>query len=229
MKLFSPPELRAPIPVEPLIELDEKIEVPRYKLTGGFQYADISNSEVGLSEMSDIIPGHYEGGLRLWECALDLTNYLKNIEIKGRVLELGCGHGLPGIYCLSRGAEVVFQDYNAAVLQLTTMNNVQINCPGKSAKYYAGAWQDMSILGKFDLILTSDSIYNTDYYPNLLQAINSTIKGECLVACKAYYFGVGGGSELFIREAQLWGLNANIVQVIQEPASIRHIISLRKS
>lgn len=87
----------------------------------------------------------------------------------------------------------------------------------------------MSFLGKFDLILTSDSIYNTNYYPNLLQAIESTLVGECLVACKAYYFGVGGGSELFRRDAEARGFQTSIVEVIQEPASIRHIISLKKS
>lgn len=32
-----------------------------------------------------------------------------------KVLELGCGHGLPGILCLLAGAEVHFQDYNAQV------------------------------------------------------------------------------------------------------------------
>lgn len=32
-----------------------------------------------------------------------------------RVLELGCGHGLPGLLCLLAGAEVHFQDYNGEV------------------------------------------------------------------------------------------------------------------
>ena len=67
---------------------------------------------------TDLIPGYYEGGLKVWECSIDLCNYLmKLINEEGRngngdsvcikndltdalsengtTLELGCGHGLP--------------------------------------------------------------------------------------------------------------------------------------
>ena len=48
----------------------------------------------------------------LWFGALDLVNYLDaqqfSFENKS-VIELGCGHGLPGIYTLMRNANVVFQ------------------------------------------------------------------------------------------------------------------------
>ena len=61
---------------------------------------------------TDIIPGKYEGGNVLWFGALDLVNYLDaqqfSFENKS-VIELGCGHGLPGIYTLTRNANVVFQ------------------------------------------------------------------------------------------------------------------------
>ena len=65
------------------------------------------------------------GGFKLWECAVDLAQYLcreysldklvtsktdPNFELVGkRVLELGCGQGLPGIVPLLAGAEVHFQ------------------------------------------------------------------------------------------------------------------------
>ena len=55
-----------------------------------------------------------------WECSEDLVEYLLEDEkfvenhVKGRnVLELGCGHSLPSIYCLVKGqaALCAFQDY----------------------------------------------------------------------------------------------------------------------
>ena len=44
-----------------------------------------------------------------------------------RVLELGCGHGLPGVAALLGGAEVHFQDFNAEVLSALTAPNVAAN------------------------------------------------------------------------------------------------------
>jgi predicted nicotinamide N-methyase len=63
------------------------------------------------------------GGLKLWESSVDLANVLvdrfwsptadcggRHHGMRGmRVMELGCGHGLPGIVCALSGAEVCFQ------------------------------------------------------------------------------------------------------------------------
>ena len=45
-----------------------------------------------LDNPSDLVPGVYEGGLKTWECSLDLVNYLegaKRGDVRGkRVLEV---------------------------------------------------------------------------------------------------------------------------------------------
>lgn len=46
------------------------------------------------------------------------------IGLGKHVLELGCGHGLPGLVVLSKGALVDFIDYNAEVVQQLTIPNV---------------------------------------------------------------------------------------------------------
>jgi predicted RNA methylase len=56
------------------------------------------------------------GGLKIWECTNDLIEYLleneSNIELKdAKVLDLGCGAGILGIYAFLRGSFVTFQDY----------------------------------------------------------------------------------------------------------------------
>ena len=84
---------------------------------------------VADSAHSDLIPGIYEGGMKIWECTHDLIDYLSTdstISLYGsRVLELGCGMGLPGIFALMSGAECVhFQDYNREVLNCMTIPSV---------------------------------------------------------------------------------------------------------
>ncbi|KAG0091146.1 hypothetical protein BGZ93_007041 [Podila epicladia] len=87
---------------------------------------------LALAGKSDLVKGVYEGGLKTWECALDLVAYLaeNNGSYDGKkVLELGCGSALPGIYVLTQSSSVKvdLQDYNDQVLKLVTLPNVLLN------------------------------------------------------------------------------------------------------
>ncbi|CBQ73379.1 conserved hypothetical protein [Sporisorium reilianum SRZ2] len=100
---------------------------------------------------SDLIPGVYEGGLKTWECALDLVEVLDAMHttatsstpsswssrLSGKhILELGCGTALPTLFILDQllheppalpsGLDLTLHlaDYNAQVLQLVTLPNL---------------------------------------------------------------------------------------------------------
>ncbi|GAA0177559.1 protein modifying enzyme [Lithospermum erythrorhizon] len=126
----------------------------------------VSTEEVFSLSNSDLVPGKYEGGLKLWEGSLDLVKTLctevldSKLSLKGKqVLELGCGHGLPGIFSCLKGASVVhFQDFNAEVLQCLTIPNVNSNIHNKSQsftidenqcnleaeiRYFSGDWSEV--------------------------------------------------------------------------------------
>lgn len=84
---------------------------------------------------TDLVRNVYEGGFKLWECAHDLLEVLRDVSHRGElelggaaVLEAGCGVGLPGAYVLQRGAgRLVMQDFNAAVLRLVTAQTFRLN------------------------------------------------------------------------------------------------------
>eukprot|EP01018_Ginkgo_biloba_P032653 Gb_16138 [translate_table: standard] len=133
--------LRPPPPsVEVLPSKDdqsEKYVAESVKLQGGLTLLKgrVNTADVFGVSNSDLVPGKYEGGLKLWESSVDLVNTLKReiqdgqLSFRGkRVLELGCGHGLPGIFACLKGASVIhFQDFNAEVLRYLTIPNVYAN------------------------------------------------------------------------------------------------------
>ncbi|KAI9242826.1 MAG: hypothetical protein BYD32DRAFT_362312 [Podila humilis] len=185
---------------------------------------------LALAGKSDLIKGVYEGGLKTWECALDLVAYLaenKECYDAKKVLELGCGSALPGIYLLTQSSSVKvdLQDYNDQVLKLVTLPNVLLNTHirpdqqpldvpdsdeerkallqkvGLQSRFFMGDWAGLVDLldfksddDKYDLILTSETIYAEESHMKLYTTIKNSLKrgGKALVAAKTFYFGVGG-------------------------------------
>ncbi|XP_060563155.1 histidine protein methyltransferase 1 homolog [Ruditapes philippinarum] len=163
------------------------------------------------NQHSDLIPNVYEGGLKVWECALDLAEYLckSTVHFKNKnVLELGCGAGIPAILALLNGASSVhFQDYNYEVIESYTIPNVMLNVPEKNTctcRYFSGDWDSfrnhMSNQNiQYDVILSAETIYKPENYKKLTAIFEHFLSqdGEIYVAAKSNYFGVGGGTRDF--------------------------------
>ncbi|KFP21337.1 Histidine protein methyltransferase 1, partial [Egretta garzetta] len=213
--------------------------VERMCLDGADREGIVSKS---VSAHSDLIPGVYEGGLKIWECTFDLLDYFSEAEIQftnKTVLDLGCGAGLLGIVALrGKAKKVHFQDYNSTVIDEITLPNTVANCLNKGStmgsggdrktskppskrpkkaeclsdaltkcRFFSGEWSEVSQLllssnkpfSKYDMILTSETIYNPDYYSALHDTLARLLdkNGRVYLASKAHYFGVGGGIYLF--------------------------------
>nr|XP_056700422.1 histidine protein methyltransferase 1 homolog [Euleptes europaea] len=88
-------------------------------------------------------------------------------------------------------------------LQETDFNQDLIS----KCKFFSGEWSGFSKLllnsvtpfAKYDLIITSETVYNPDYYEALHDTLSKLLKanGCVYVAGKAHYFGCGGGVLLF--------------------------------
>ncbi len=203
--------------------------------------------------VTDLVPGRYEGGFTVWECSLDLASLVLREHCGGegmsgrRVLELGCGHGIPGIVCAMHGASVTFQDFNREVLEHVTVVNVSRNvAQGEDrgprtdtrVQYLYGPWSRLSgegallPAGSFDLILSAETIYDRASVPSLCRAMRHALApgGVALVAAKVFYFGVGGGVSDFVRVAEAEGFAVREVASYDDGANnMRKILSLTYS
>ncbi|KAJ1360961.1 hypothetical protein KIN20_020097 [Parelaphostrongylus tenuis] len=170
----------------------------------GFNKDDILRD----TTQSDRITHVYEGGFKVWECCYDLCKLIHSESslIRGRrVLELGCGAGLPAILCALRGAaHITLHDYNEYVIRCFTQENLRLNGIDESRYCLrSGPWSDIRSATRphyYDIIITSETIYNTDDYDSLHDAFNYALSptGIIWVAAKIFYFGVGGNVPTFM-------------------------------
>lgn len=129
----------------------------------GDDATSVGAAALASADHSDLVAGVYEGGMKIWECSRDLAEYLAaGARAKGRrVLELGCGAGLPGLHCLAAAAaEVHFQDFNSDVIERLTIPNVLLNAPEggvdgaeeegggegtiPETRFFSGDWSDLA-------------------------------------------------------------------------------------
>lgn len=207
---------------------------------------------VSITETSDIVPKQYEGGLKTWECSLDLLQILKEqkLTIKGlKVLEIGCGSGLPGVFCLKQCAadSIIFQDYNLNVLESVTLPNLILNSTetldhkldlnAERIKFFHGDWKDFSSKlspKSIDLILTSETIYRSESYPWLLDIFSHCLSdskdSKVLLAAKDYYFGLGGSVREFSNFSIARGWNVTCLRQFDNFEGVpRSILQLSRS
>ena len=176
-------------------------------------YIHFNNSiikTVNVPENIDLISGKYEGGIKIWECDEDLLEFLPSVyndEWKNKnILDMGCGHGLPGIYLLLKGIkEICFQDFNKEVLDQITSNYIlqlKFNYNKdfeNNVKQVHGDWGDFKYDKKFNIIISGDTLYNNENYEKIYNLIKNYLDkdGVAYFASKRFYFGVGGSSSEF--------------------------------
>jgi predicted nicotinamide N-methyase len=87
----------------------------------------------------------------------------------GRVVELGCGLGLPGLVAARRGARVTFVDREAAPLAFVRASAASNGLTGTAlvaADVTSGA-----VRGAFDLVLAAEVLYYRSVFPAFADAI----------------------------------------------------------
>jgi predicted nicotinamide N-methyase len=102
----------------------------------------------------------------LWPAGIALADALPP-ELRGRrVLELGCGLGLPSLVAAARGARALATDWAREALELLEANAARNGVVVETARI---RWDEPERLpGSWDLVLAADVLYEHRNVPQLL-------------------------------------------------------------
>ncbi|MCC6383634.1 MAG: methyltransferase [Bacteroidia bacterium] len=137
------------------------------------------NTESGNNE--DNIPYWTE----IWPASIGLSEFIaENQELvqKKKVIELGCGLGLPGIVAARMGAAITFSDLQPDALYFACLN-AEANGVNDAA-YKIENWKRTSIENEYEVLIASDVSYERTAFPFLIKAFRNLLipKGIVLLS-----------------------------------------------
>ena len=120
----------------------------------------------------------------VWPSSTALAGVVSALEGRGkRALELGCGVGLVTIGALRAGFDVLATDYYEDALLFARRNG--LSATGREPRTRHADWRAFPPdIGRFDLVLASDVLYEREYATLVAAAIVATLApgGVALVA-----------------------------------------------
>ncbi len=132
-------------------------------LTDLQQFADPDHNarRIGISSAQWSLFGH------VWPSGRLLAEAMATYDIAGkRILELGCGLGLASLVLRHRGADIVASDYHPLAETFLAYNSALNELP--AVPYRTLYWGSPNKnLGRFDLIIGSDVLYERDHAERL--------------------------------------------------------------
>lgn len=159
------------------IELEDNNDIHVKTLRDKQQY-DIKNEENptdGISSANWSLFGV------IWDSGKILAQLMQSYDIKNkRILEIGCGIALSSLVLNQRDADISSTDFNPAVEELLN-ENTRIN-DTKDIPFTCVNWKNNgNDLGKFDLIIGSDVLYEEFHLKDLSLFLNEHAKESCEV------------------------------------------------
>lgn len=123
------------------------------------QYAD----PFGAAAAAGISPASWPLFGQLWPSARRLADLMQTWELRSRRgLEIGCGLGLASLVIHRRGGNITASDCHPLTESFLQANLRLNKLP--DMRYRIGHWgRDNPALGKFDLIIGSDVLYERDH------------------------------------------------------------------
>jgi len=117
----------------------------------------------------------------VWPSGEVLAHLMSDFQIQGkRILEVGCGIALSSLILNHRKADITATDYHPEAGNFL-QENTELN-DGPDIPFGRTGWADEDDdLGKFDLIIGSDLLYEQEHAALLSEFINEHAKASCEV------------------------------------------------
>ncbi len=115
----------------------------------------------------------------IWPSSLVLANYILTYQTEGkRILEIGCGMALSSLLLNEQHADITATDYHPEAEYFLERNTRHNN--GKHIPFERTGWaDDAGQLGRFDLIIGSDLLYEDEHTQLLADFIENHAKPSC--------------------------------------------------
>ncbi len=167
---------------------------------------------------------------QVWPAAELLAQAMDDFDIAGkRILELGCGIGLPSLVLQRRGARVVASDIHPLAESFLAYNAAMNELPAVHFRHLD--WDTpLPTLGMFDVIIASDVMYERNH----ARLLADLVQRHALPAAEMVITDPGRGSGgLFTRllEAQGFGLQATLcaTPAADSPADTPRVLHFRRT
>ncbi len=139
------------------------------------------NDPLGIAEKLGISSSFWPIFGLLWPSGLVLAHFMDSYDTgTKRILEVGCGIGLPSLLLNSKHADITATDHHPEV-EAFLLKNTSLN-DGTLIAFERTDWADNDDqLGKFDLIIGSDLLYEDEHTHLLANFINTHSRPDCEV------------------------------------------------
>lgn len=168
----------------------------------------------GRAQRRGVPPSGWSHFGQLWASGLGLARAMAVRPVAGlRLLELGCGLGLPSLVLSARGADITASDHHPLAGRFLA-SNARRNGIAPPA-YHDLRWSgEDRVLGRFDLIIAADVLYERDQVALLLAMVDqhATRDGEILLADPGR-----GGTAAFARALSERGYAGARTRRVQAP------------
>ncbi len=151
--------------------LVKELQIGRFS----FQLCQIADLDEALAHYVQISPNDIDKipyFSRLWESARALAELVVEREeffAGRRVLELGCGLGLPALCAGKCGARVTASDFHPDNRAFFRQNAILNNLP--EIEYWQFDWRQPGPTAEFEIILGSDLIYEKEMLDSLVSCV----------------------------------------------------------